>query len=305
MSAIESSSLEDTADDLQRGIADRGISVQITPEIRLDLGALSHVGLRRPNNEDHFAVVRRTRMRQILLTNVNTSGLTLPDDNACAMIVADGIGGKGFGELASELVLRIGWELAGAAPFWVMKYKSGMIDTIRKKIEAYGHQIQEELRECAALDPELTGMGTTWTCAYLMGQDAIIAHVGDSRAYLHREGALRQLTRDHTLAETLQDVGMPPEDAAQYKHLLVNSFGAHPEGVKIDIEHVAIKDRDRLLLCSDGLTDMVSDDEISAILTNTDGAQGACDALVARALQNGGKDNVTVSVADLHAVIRE
>ncbi len=304
MSTTDDSAFEDTIDQAPGDIAARGVSVQITPDFRLDLGALSHVGLRRSNNEDHFAVVRRSRTREILLTNVDTSGLTLPDDTACAMIVADGIGGQGFGELASELVLRIGWELAGAAPFWVMKFKPGMIDTVRKKIEAYGQQIQEELRKLAAHDPELAGMGTTWTCAYVMGQDAIIAQVGDSRAYLHHDGSLRRLTRDHTMAQSLQDLGMPPEETAPYKHLLVNCFGAHAETARIDVEHVSIMDSDRLLLCSDGLTDMVADEGIATILTNTAGAQAACDALVASALQNGGKDNVTVIVADLHSVAK-
>jgi len=262
-------------------------------------GAASHTGLRRANNEDHYAVVQRRRARKILLTNVDTGGLGLPDDEAYAMIVADGIGGCGFGELASELVLRIGWELAAAAPFWVMKFRAGVIDKIREKITAYGRQIQEQLREYATKDPALADMGTTWTCGYLMGRDAIVAHVGDSRAYLFRKLSLRQLTRDHTLAQTLRDVGVPAEETAQYKHLLVNSFGPHSEKVKIDIDHVPLEEGDRMLLCSDGLTDMVSDDEITSTLVEFPDAQAACDALVERALRNGGKDNVTVIVADL------
>jgi len=212
------------------------------------------------------------------------------------------MGGRGFGEVASELVLLIGWELAGAAPFWVMKFRPSVIDKIREKVAAYGRQIQQEFREYAAADPELARMGTTWTCGYLMGGDAIIAHVGDSRAYLFRDQAVRQLTRDHTFAQTLRDVGVPPEETAQYKHLLVNSFGARPENVKIDVDHVPLEDGDRLLLCSDGLTDMVSDEEITSTLVEVSGAQAACDALIERALHNGGKDNVTVIVANLDVV---
>jgi serine/threonine protein phosphatase PrpC len=272
-----------------------------TPQSSLTahFGAASHVGLRRPNNEDHYAVVQRSRSRKILLTNVDTAGLRLPDDEAYAMMVADGMGGCGFGELASELVLRIGWELAGAAPFWVMKFRAGVIDKIHQKIATYGRQIQDELREYAANDPALADMGTTWTCGYLMGRDAIVAHVGDSRAYLFRDRSVRQLTRDHTFAQTLRDAGVPVEETAQYKHLLVNSFGPRSENVKIDIDHVPLEDGDRMLLCSDGLTDMVSDEEITSTLVEIPGAQAACDALIERALHNGGKDNVTVIVADL------
>jgi serine/threonine protein phosphatase PrpC len=132
-----------------------------------------------------------------------------------------------------------------------------------------------------------------------MGSDAILAHVGDSRAYLHRDGTLRQLTRDHTFAQTLREAGVPPAETAQYKHLLVNSFGAHPEEVKIDVEHVVLLHGDRLLVCSDGLTDMVGDDEITATLAANGGAQAASDALIDAALRNGGKDNVTAVVVDV------
>ena len=289
----ESDSSKDTVEfSLRSGTA------QSSP-LTVHFGAASHVGLRRPNNEDHFAVVQRSRTRKILLTNVETPSLRLPEDEAYSMIVADGMGGYGYGELASELILRIGWELAGAAPFWVMKFHPDVIDKIREKIAAYGRQIQEELREYAANDPALAEMGTTWTCGYLMGRDAIVAHVGDSRAYLFRDQSLRQLTRDHTFAQTLRDVGVPAKETEQYKHLLVNSFGPRSENVKIDVDHVPLEDGDRMLLCSDGLTDMVGDEDITSTLIEVAGAQAACDALIERALHNGGKDNVTVIVADL------
>jgi protein phosphatase len=298
MSPSDSNALGDTAEFSFLTEAEREPPAQSRPAYRLESGAVSHVGLHRANNEDHYAVVQRSRARKILLTNVDTTGVELPDDEAYVLIVADGIGGRGYGELASELVLRIGWELAGAVPFWVMKFKPGLIPRIRERIEGYGRQIQQKLRERALADPALTGMGTTWTCAYVMGSDAIIAHVGDSRAYLLCEGTFRQLTRDHTIAQTLQDVGVAPEETTHYKHLLVNSFGAHSEGVKIDVSHVPLQNGDRLLVCSDGLTDMVTDNDIAATLTAVSDAQAACDALLAQALKNGGYDNVTAIVAD-------
>src|SRR5262249_21905656 len=128
MTRPEADSSEDTVEFFLRN------EIPQSPPTTVAFGAGSHVGLRRPNNEDHYAVVQRSRTRKILLTNVETMGVSLPDDDAYAMIVADGMGGYGFGELASELVLRIGWELAGAAPFWVMKFRPGVIDKIREKI---------------------------------------------------------------------------------------------------------------------------------------------------------------------------
>lgn len=304
MSPSEADALGDTAEFSILAEAERERPENSRPVIRFDFGAGSHVGLHRPNNEDHYAVVQRSRARKILLTNVDVAGLQLAEDEAYVLIVADGIGGCGFGELASELVLRIGWELASAAPSWMMKFDPALLPRIRERIESFGGRIQQELQDRAAADPALAGMGSTWTCAYVMGPDAIIAHVGDSRAYVLGNGTLRQLTRDHTFAQTLQDVGVPPEETAQYKHLLVNSFGDHPEAVRIDVSHVPLQEGDRLLLCSDGLTDMVSDNDIAATLAAVNGAQAACDALIAMALKNGGKDNVTAVVADFHSATK-
>jgi protein phosphatase len=271
------------------------------PVLRFEFGAASHTGLLRSNNEDHYAVVKRMRGREILLTNVPTAGLKLSGDEAYVMIVADGMGGCGHGELASEIILRVGWELAGDAPTWIMKYDAANPNEIREHMAAFGRQMQEAMRASALAEPQLAGMGTTWTCAYFMGRDAVIAHVGDSRAYHFRDGTLQKLTRDHTFAQKLQDVGVPPAETARFKHLLVNSFSALPADVKIDVDHFEVQPGDRLLVCSDGLTDMVSDDEIAATLAGATGPQSTCDALIDLALQHGGRDNVTAVIADVHS----
>src|SRR6516225_5323045 len=116
MSVPDIDPLEDTGEFSLPRVTERGVPASASPATTLDLGARSDVGLKRPNNEDHYAVVQRSRMRRILLTNIDVAGLTFPPDEAHAMIVADGMGGEGFGELASELVLRIGWELSCSAP---------------------------------------------------------------------------------------------------------------------------------------------------------------------------------------------
>jgi protein phosphatase len=298
-----SSEDEETAEMPQPGKVDERAATPLRPAPRVEFGAASDVGRLRTNNEDHYGVVKRTRGRKILLTNVPTAGLNLADDEAYVLIVADGMGGCGYGELASEMILRLGWELSSAAPAWVMKYNPANLPDIREHMKALGRQMQEEMQACAVVDPDLAGMGTTWTCGYLMGYDAIIAHVGDSRAYHFRDGSLRQLTRDHTYAQRLQDAGVPAAVTAPYSHLLVNSFGAHSSSVTIDVDHHALQDRDRLLLCSDGLFGMVSDERISATLAAIADPQAACDALIDLALRHGGKDNVTAVVADIHAAV--
>src|SRR5262249_34401967 len=142
MSPSDADSLKDTVEVSMRDVSQRGVPAEPPQSVCFEFGAASHVGLRRPNNEDHYAIVQRTRARKILMTNIEMGGLALPEDDAYAMIVADGMGGSQSGEVASELVLRIGWELAGAAPFWVMKYSPRLIEKIRERISNYGRQIQ-------------------------------------------------------------------------------------------------------------------------------------------------------------------
>ena len=179
------------------------------PPVHFEFGAASHAGLRRANNEDHYGIVRRTRSRKILLTNIDTTGLVLRNDDTYVLVVADGIGGSASGELASELILRIGMIRAAAEPSWVMKFQAGIWSELCEHVEDFARRMQQQLRERAEADPRLAGMGTTWTCAYLMGRHVLIAHAGDSRAYRYNGGALRQLTRDHTYAQR----GEPRGDA--------------------------------------------------------------------------------------------
>lgn len=276
-----------------------GIFVPRRETARFEFGAASNVGKVRENNEDHYAITRRSRTREILFTNVETGDKALTEDHAYVLIVADGVGGRGFGELASELVLRFGWDLTDRATSWVMKFDPQEWESIRERILSYTTQIQAALMERAQSDPKLTGMGTTWTCTYLMGADGVLGHVGDSRAYLYRAGTLHQLSHDHTFAQELIDLGMPVEDTRRFKHVLTNSFGARGEPVRTQIDHISLEDGDRLLLCTDGLTDMVTDEQITATLQGTPEPQRACDSLIERALGAGGKDNVTVLIADV------
>jgi serine/threonine protein phosphatase PrpC len=143
-------------------------------------------------------------------------------------------------------------------------------------------------------------MGTTLTAARSLGRDLMITHVGDSRAYLLRGGCLHHLTRDHTYAQLLVDLGqLAPGDIAgsRHRHVLVNALGGSIGEVQVDTDRLKLEDGDRVLLCSDGLTDMVDDVAITGILLEATGSGDACERLVKRALDNGGRDNVTVIVA--------
>src|SRR5262249_13626517 len=146
------------------------------------------------------------------------------------------------------------------------------------------------------VQPEAAGMGTTLTGAYTVGPEAFIAHVGDSRAYLYHQGNLTQLTRDHTLAQQCLDAGLRVPSRSWY-HILTNCLGGSEHEMKVEFHHYHLADGDQLLLCTDGLTDMVQNHEIAGILGRHTHPQQAVQALVDLALERGGRDNVTVVLA--------
>ena len=149
-------------------------------------------------------------------------------------------------------------------------------------------------------EPDLKGMGSTVTAARNLGRMLQIAHVGDSRAYLLRAERLTRLTRDHTYVQMLVDAGRLTREAAaksSSRHVLVNAVGGVNDSVRVDVEHVPLENGDRVLLCSDGLTDLVDDDAIRLVLLHASTSEEACRVLVERALVAGGRDNVTAVVA--------
>jgi protein phosphatase len=265
--------------------------------LRFEFGAATHQGHVRPNNEDHYAVVRRRRTSELILTNLSADDLVLGDDSAYSMVVADGMGGPKFGELASRLALQRMFELSQQATSWVTRLKDLDAQQIRKRVDAYVKQIQATLRGQIQSDRELAGMGTTWTSAHLLPPHVLIVHIGDSRAYLWHNGKLHQVTRDETVAQALIDSGAEPESVSRFRHMLLNSFGGETDKVAAQIYQLQIDAGDQILLCTDGLNDMVSDEEIAAILQTSTSPQSACDRLIGAALAGGGHDNVTVVLA--------
>jgi len=231
--------------------------------VKIEAGVATHVGQVRTGNEDAY--------------------LLEPPLYA----VADGMGGHRGGEVASQLALTTIAESfrKGAAPF---------ADQVRAANRA--------VFERSGADRAVAGMGTTLTAAVIRGEVAHLVHVGDSRAYLLRAGSLRQLTDDHTLVNRMVKAGeITPEEAEVHPHrnVLVRALGTEAD-VPLDERDVGLLDGDRLLLCSDGLTGMISEDQIQAILTSTEGApQEAADRLVLAANRAGGVDNITVVVLDV------
>jgi protein phosphatase len=216
------------------------------------------------------------------------------------MVVADGMGGMAAGEVASRLAIRALINLALATPDWVMMRGGPEIERVMQRMAERYRRVDAALREEAQADPSLSGMGTTMTLACSLGANLILVHVGDSRAYLLRSGELHLLTRDHTLVQELVDQGVVrPEQAAKhpFRHVLTRALGRGGGEIDAEVQRVSLGDEDQLLLCTDGLTDMVDATTIGAILRSSASSNDACQTLVELALQQGGKDNVTVVLA--------
>jgi protein phosphatase len=161
-------------------------------------------------------------------------------------------------------------------------------------------QVHEVLQQQARLDSRLEGMGTTMTAAYSLGNDLFVTQVGDSRAYLFRGGQLQLLTRDQTVAQMLVDRGeLSQQEVARHRlrNVLTSALGGSMKDVRVEIQRLKLADGDRLLLCSDGLTDMLDADGIADVLGREPRSNEACRLLVEGALEKGGKDNITVVLA--------
>jgi PPM family protein phosphatase len=266
-------------------------------ELAFDFGAATHPGLQRPENQDHYLVLRRTRTQQLLLTNMPTEQLPMPTDEAFAIAVADGMGGCGCGGLASELAIRTGWELAGRATSWVMKLGQLNRDELTERVEAFTHLMQQAFVDEFRANPDFGDSGTTWSSAYFVSSFAVVFNIGDSPCFLWRDGIMCRVSTDHTVEQEFMAAGVDREIAGRYGHMLTRCLGYDSQNARPDVYHMRLKADDQMLLCTDGLTDMVADGQIAQCLDESPDAQSACDGLVKLALDAGGKDNVTAVLA--------
>ena len=238
---------------------------------------------------------------ETLLTNLPEG--TVPArhaDSAYGMLVADGMGGAAAGEVASRTAIRTLVDLALQTPDWIMRFDEDHAPQILDRMNVRFQQLRDVLIERARSDPKLLGMGTTMTLALSLEAHLLVAHIGDSRAYLLRDGELHRLTHDQTMAQSLADAGaIRPEDVSKHplRHMLTGVITTKAGEIPVELHHVPLADGDQVLLCTDGLTDMLADAAIAETLRRKEPAEAACHTLVDRALEAGGKDNVTVAVA--------
>jgi protein phosphatase len=257
-------------------------------------------GLVRPGNEDQFLIAMLTKALQIQQTSLPKSKMKYSDERGHLFVVADGMGGHQGGEQASALAVNTIEKFVLNTLKWFLHLRGTESQTLLNEFHAALQQTDARIYHEASQHPELWGMGTTLTMAYGLNRDLFIAHVGDSRCYLFRDRELYQLTHDHTLVQELVRHGqLKPEEVSQHRlrHVVINVLGSTEPGVRPEVHKVRLEPGDVMLLCSDGLTEMVSDDEISLTLHEESDLQRACQSLVAQANGKGGKDNITVVLA--------
>lgn len=243
------------------------------------IGAMTDVGKVRAINEDHFSV----------------------GENIGVFMVADGLGGQNAGEIASKMAIEIiTSHLNNKKDPFVGEYRDEFSQDTNRMLSGI-RLANSAIYEAGRRNSEQQGMGSTISLARINGDVISLAHVGDSRIYRVREGHLERLTTDHSLVEEQLKRGLITEEEAvesRYKNVITRALGAEEE-IMIDADEEVVFDRDKILLCTDGLTDMVEEADIERIiLRSEDDPQKACGELVDSANDKGGIDNITVILVD-------
>lgn len=279
----------------------------VSPGERLTVRSfgLTDQGCVRPNNEDQFLIAELAKTLQVHQSSLPEPQTRHSYEKGYLFLVADGMGGHQGGEKASALAVRTVEEFVLNALKWFLRPEEGSQEvSVTEEFREALRSADRHIQRVAARQSDLRGMGTTLTMAYLLLPHLMLAHVGDGRCYLARQGKLIQLTRDHTLVQDLVRHGaLTREQAAHHhlRHVVTNALGGDEPGINVETRQIEVGAGDVLLLCSDGLWEMVPDEEILHTLQEANGSQEACEQLIARAKEAGGKDNVTAVVVRILA----
>jgi protein phosphatase len=261
--------------------------------IRVQVFGKTDLGRSRDHNEDRFLVADLTRKDPSLQPQVRQHDL---GERGSLFVVADGMGGAAAGELASEMATETiyqhlvrTWNAEEQITPQRFAYR------LKEAIEVANSSIHAH----AKAHPAVRGMGTTTTAAGVLGDHLYLTQVGDSRAYLIRNGAAHQLTKDQSLMQRLVEAGELTEEEAAHserRNIILQALGPDPK-VKVDLTHQEIRRGDVLVLCSDGLTGQVKKDEIARVVSQAGDLAAACERLITLANERGGPDNITVLIA--------
>ncbi len=242
----------------------------------------------------HFTCAARTDVG-IVRSGNEDNYLMLSDRGV--FIVADGMGGHAAGEVASEMAVRITSQAIGSV-------RGLTDDAASERVRTAIRQANEAIVERTLSEHDKRGMGTTVTVLVLMPHRYLIGQVGDSRAYLHRDGRLQQVTKDHSYVQEQVDAGLLTPDQARvhpYSNVITRCVGAGMD-VTPDLYFGSLTPGDVLLLASDGLTGMIEDEQLGRILLSDGGPQAWVDRMISEANRRGGLDNITAIVVRIDSV---
>ncbi|MGV3485711.1 MAG: PP2C family protein-serine/threonine phosphatase [Planctomycetaceae bacterium] len=267
---------------------------------KLELFGVTDIGRKRSSNEDQFMVADLCRSFRVHHTSLALDHRTqlFGATQGQLLLVADGMGGHEAGERASQLALD------GVVDHFLNRIAFRMIDgdagdaEFEEQLKAALTHCQQLIRQDVSAVPQRKGMGSTLTMAYIVWPKLYLVHVGDSRCYLIRDGQIQQLTRDHTMASSLnpeppeRDESLPDEDGP-LTNVLWNVLGGDGD-LRPDALAIELQINDAIVLCTDGLTRYVSRKRLREVIAGTEPLNDACSHLVAEANQAGGSDNITI-----------
>jgi serine/threonine protein phosphatase PrpC len=269
-----------------------------TGEVVIRVFGISDVGRTREHNEDAFVIADLATAKPAPMPSASSREQTYePGDRGALFMVADGMGGAAAGEIASSMAVDA--VLGEMRMRWVEGPAGGDPVAFVEALRSATQVANERIHGYATDHPENRGMGTTATVAGVLGDTVYIAQVGDSRAYLIRDGQARQITKDQSLMQRLIEAGeITAEEAevSERRNIILQALG--PESyIKIDITHQQLRRGDTLVLCSDGLSGVVRDTEIAEVVRSSADLVTICQRLIARANEAGGPDNITAIAA--------
>lgn len=277
--------------------------IPATPDsqVTLDAAGLTDVGRERETNEDAYLIGTLHRSLVVREASITAEGWFTSGPDGTLLVVADGMGGQGGGDIASRTAIAaVSSYLVNTLPWTPTNDSSRQRDSLMN-VRA---RLLSALVEGDAT-VKMTGaktrtphMGTTLTAALVLWPVVYVAHVGDTRCYLHRAGKLQRLTTDHNLANELAP-GQQGEHAEYFQNILWNTLGATDDVPRPELSKLGLAAGDTLLLCSDGLNKHVPDEQIQVVLQSNASSRECCAQLVELALNGGGTDNVTVLIARL------
>jgi PPM family protein phosphatase len=269
------------------------------PPLTVNAFGITDKGRVRETNEDQFVIAELTKTMRVWHTSLTESKVQSGDEHGHLFLVADGMGGHNAGEQASALAVVAIEQFTLNTFKWFFHSEGPDAQRVLTQFQAALRQADARILEESVEHPELRGMGTTVTMAFHLDTKLCVVHVGDSRAYIFDGDELHQITHDHTLmADMIRRGALLPEEAAHHRlrHVITNVVGGNEAGVNVESRALDVQAGDRLLLCSDGLTEMLTNDAIAAVLRAEPDPRAACAKLVTQANEAGGRDNITVVI---------